>query len=654
LSQAFDLGCVSSPLRGFTCAFTSTRGYASFNSRKFCYILSASSCQQAIGSSGENLLKVGYSMKITPIDWLVVAAYFAINLLIGLYYRKRASASTGDFFVSGRKVGWLLAGTSMVAATFAADTPLAVTGFVARQGIAGNWFWWSFLLSGMMTVFFFARLWRRAEIITDAEFVELRYAGKPAAFLRGFRSLYFGILMNCLIVGWVNLAMEKILQTALGVSKFMAIVIIFVIIAFTGFYTSISGLWGVLWTNAVQFVLKMTMVTVLAYYGIKAVGGLALLKQKLAFVDAARQAATGGSGSILSFVPDLNSAWMPLLTFFVYLGMNWWANWYPGAEPGGGSYVAQTIFSAKDEKNSLWATMWFNIAHYAVRTWPWVLTALASVVLYPKLADPEIGFIKVWVDYLPGAFRGFMLAAFAAAFMSTIATQLNWGSSYILNDFYRRFLVRGKTERHYVITAKFLTAFLAVLGAAVSLVMTSVAGAWQLLLGVGAGTGAVYLLRWYWWRINAWSEVSAMSAAAITTVLLHTVIHIQGTEASVFAKSILLTVAVTSCVWLAVTYLTPPEPESKLLQFYRRVRPGVAGWKQVARLAPEVPASRDGWYNLMDWLLGCLMVYMTLFGIGNLLLRSTSLGIVLLAGAALAGYTIYWDFSRRGWETFKQ
>jgi Na+/proline symporter len=460
--------------------------------------------------------------------------------------------------------------------------------------------------------------------------------------------------MNCMIVGWVNLAMEKILQTALGIPKSLAILIIFVIIAFTGFYTSISGLWGVLWTNAVQFVLKMTMVIVLAYYGIKAVGGMAMLKQKLAFLDVERHAATGGTGSILSFVPSLNSAWMPLLTFCVYLGMNWWANWYPGAEPGGGSYVAQTIFSAKDEKNSLWATMWFNIAHYAVRTWPWVLTALASVVLYPKLKDPEIGFIKVWVDHLPGAFRGFMLAAFAAAFMSTIATQLNWGSSYIVNDFYRRFAVRGRSERHYVLTAKFVTAFLAILGAAVSLVMTSVAGAWQLLLGVGAGTGAVYLLRWYWWRINAWSEVSAMTAAAVTTVLLHTVIHIQGNEATVFAKSILLTVLITSVVWVAVTFLTPPEPESKLVQFYRRVRPGVAGWKRIASLAPEVPATRDGWYNLMDWLLGCLMVYMALFGVGNLLLASRGLGILFLALSAASGYAIYWDFSKRGWETLSK
>jgi SSS family solute:Na+ symporter len=589
-------------------------------------------------------------VKLNFLDWSVVAAYFLVNLLIGLYYRRKASASTGDFFVSGREVAWWLAGTSMVATTFAADTPLAVTGLVARQGIAGNWLWWNFLLSGMMTVFFFARLWRRAETYTDAELVELRYAGKPAAFLRGFRSLYFGILMNCLIVGWVNLAMEKILMTALGVSKTWAVVICLGVMALTGFYTTISGLWGVLWTDVVQFVLKMGMVIVLAYYAVRAVGGIEALKVKLAAVDAARGAAEGGSGSILSFVPDLGSPWMPLLTFCVYIGVSWWANWYPGAEPGGGGYVAQRIFCAKDEKHSLWATLWFNIAHYALRPWPWILTALASVVLYPNLADPEIGYVKVWVDHLPAAFRGFMLAAFAAAYMSTIATQLNWGASYAVNDFYRRFLVRRRDERHYVNIAKVATAFLAVLGAAVSLVMQSVTGAWELLLGIGAGTGAVYLLRWYWWRINAWSEVSAMGAAAAMTVLLHTKLRLSGPEPIVFAKSILITVAVTSAVWLTVTFLTKPEPDPKLVEFYRRVRPGVFGWKHIAELVPEIPATHEGWYNLLDWLLGCLMVYMALFGIGKLLLGSTSVGLLFLAISGLSGYAIYWDFSQRGWE----
>lgn len=590
-------------------------------------------------------------MKLTLADWLVVAAYFLINLLIGLYYRKKASASTGDFFVSGREVTWWLAGTSMVATTFAADTPLAVTGLVARQGIAGNWLWWNFLFSGMMTVFFFARLWRRAEVITDAELVELRYAGKPAAFLRGFRSIYFGILMNCLVVGWVNLAMEKILSTALNIPKGWAVVICLAVMGITGFYTTISGLWGVLWTDVVQFILKMGMVIVLAYYSLRAVGGMEALKLRLAEIDLQRGATAGGSGSILSFVPDLNSPWMPLLTFCVYIGVSWWANWYPGAEPGGGGYVAQRIFCAKDEKHSLWATLWFNIAHYALRPWPWILTALASVVLYPNLADPEIGYVKVWVDHLPGAFRGFMLAAFAAAYMSTIATQLNWGSSYVVNDFYRRFLVRHRDDRHYVKASKVATAFLAVLGAAVSLVMGSVSGAWELLLGIGAGTGAVYLLRWYWWRINAWSEVSAMLAAAATTVVLRTVVHLSGPGAMVFAKSILITVAVTSAVWVSVTFLTKPEPDAKLVEFYRRVRPGVTGWKRVAGLAPEIPASHDGWYNLMDWLLGCLMVYMALFGIGKLLLGSTGLGLAFLAVSVASGYAIYLDFSRRGWET---
>jgi Na+/proline symporter len=590
-------------------------------------------------------------MKLTRIDWLVVAGYFVFNLGVGLYYRKKASASIDDFFVSGREVTWWLAGTSMVATTFAADTPLAVTGFVATQGIAGNWIWWSFLFSGMMTVFFFARLWRRSEVITDVELVELRYSGRAAAFLRGFRALYFGVLMNCLIVGWVNLAMEKILSTALGVSKFQALVIIFAIIAITSFYTFISGLWGVLWTDLFQFILKMGMVTILAYFGVEAVGGMSSMMERLRSIDAARRAAQGGSGSILSFVPDLNSPWMPVLTFGVYVGVNWWANWYPGAEPGGGAYVAQRILCAKNEKHSLLATLWFNLAHYALRPWPWILTALASVILYPHLQDPEIGYIKVWVDYLPPAFRGLMLAGFLAAYMSTIATQLNWGSSYLVNDFYRRFLVRGRSESHYVLASKLATAFLAILGAGVSLVISSVGGAWELLLGIGAGTGAVYLLRWYWWRVNAWSEVSAMTAALVITAILHATEPFSGSVPIVFAKSILVTVAVTTVVWLVTTFLTRPEPDSKLIEFYRRVRPEVAGWKHIAAQAPEIPPTHDSWYNLLDWGLGCLMVYMALFGVGKLLLGAPGLGSLLIGISALSGYAIYLDLSRRGWQT---
>ncbi|HLI30435.1 MAG TPA: sodium:solute symporter family protein [Terriglobia bacterium] len=592
-------------------------------------------------------------MKITLGGWLMVAAYFLFNLLIGLYFRKKGTESTNDYFVSGRNVSWWLAGTSMVAATFSADTPLAVTGLVATQGIAGNWLWWGLLLSGMMTVFCFARLWRRAEIVTDVEFVELRYSGKPAAFLRGFRALYFGVLMNCLILGWVNLAMEKILMTVLGVSESWALAIIFAIIAFTGFYTFISGLWGVLWTDFFQFILKMSMVIVLACYGVRAVGGMKSLFAKLAVVDAARRAAHhGGAGSILSFIPSFSSPWMPFVTFFVCVGVNWWANWYPGAAPGGDGYIAQRIFSAKDEKHSLWATLWFNIAQYAIRPWPWIVTALVSVALYPHLQDPEIGYVKVWVDHLPQALGGLMLAAFAAAYMSTIATQLNWGSSYLINDLYRRFMVKGRNEAHYVTMSQMATVLLALAGAAVSLIMTSVAGAWQLLLAIGAGTGTVYLLRWYWWRINAWSEISSMAAALLTTVALHAGFHLSDSTPRGFAESVLITVAVTSAIWLAVTFLTAPEPEDKLLEFYRRVRPSAAGWQHIAALATGMTPARDGWRNIGDWLLGSAMVYLAMFGVGRLILGPHWVGCIYLLVSAACGYAIYWDFSRRGWETF--
>ncbi len=591
-------------------------------------------------------------MKLTLTDWLVVAGYFLLNLVIGLYYRKKGSASTDDFFVSGREVSWWLAGTSMVATTFAADTPLWVTGQVVRRGVAANWFWWSFLLSGMMTVFFFARMWRRAEIITDVELVELRYAGKPAAFLRGFRAIYFGILINCIILGWVNLAMEKILGISLNIPKFWAVVIC---MAITAIYTSISGLWGVLWTDLVQFILKMGMLILLAVYAVRAVGGMDVLKTKLAAVDAARGAAVGGTGSILSFVPDLHSPWMPVMTFLVYIGVYWWSVWYPGAEPGGGGFVAQRIFCAKDEKNSLLATLWFNIAHYALRPWAWILTALCVVVLYPQLslpgADAEGGFVRVWVDYLPGAFRGLMLAAFAAAYMSTIATQLNWGSSYLVNDFYRRFVARSKSDSHYVTVSKVSTMGLMVVSAAVSYLMQTVAGGWDMVVNIGAGTGAVYLLRWYWWRINAWSEISSMATAAAVSIALRFKSPFPDSDPNQFAENLVLTVIITTVVWVAVTLMTEPEPQTKLLEFYRRVRPGVAGWKHIAALAPEIAPTQDGWYNLMDWALGCLMVYMVLFAIGKLLLGATGTGLLFMAIAAVSGYIIYWDLSRRGWET---
>ena len=581
-------------------------------------------------------------MRLTLADWSVVALYFLFNIAVGLYYKSRASRDTAEFFLSGRNVPWWLAGTSMVATTFAADTPLVVTGLVARNGIAGNWLWWNLLVSGMLTVFFYARLWRRAGVMTDIEFSEIRYAGPPAAFLRGFRALYLGLLINCIILGWVNLAMAKILQLVFGISKGEALWIVVGLIVLTSAISTLSGLWGVLVTDLFQFVIKMGMVIVLAVVAVQAVGGIEAMKAKLV---------SGGQGSVLSFVPDVGSAWMPMLTFFVYIAVNWWATWYPGAEPGGGGYVAQRMLSAKDEKHSLLATLWFNIAHYAVRPWPWILVALASLILYPGLADPETGYIRVMIDYLPSSLRGLMVAAFAAAFMSTIATQLNWGASYLVNDFYRRFVRRDASEPHYVMASRVATALLTVISAAVAFRIESIGGAWKLLIITGAGTGAVLLLRWYWWRINAWSEVAAMITAFVVSVALQTIGGLDSDRPLDFAHIVLVTVAVTTVVWLAVTFLTRPESDSTLVAFYRRTRPSRAGWGPVATLAPDVRPSAGGLGNLIDWVAGCVLVYGVLFGVGKLLLQETLAGLVLLGVAAVAGAIIYRDLSRRGWQT---
>ena len=590
-------------------------------------------------------------MQLTFVDWLCIALYFLGNLAIGLYYRARSGKSITEFFLSGRNVPWWLAGTSMVATTFAADTPLAVTGIVARGGIAGNWLWWSFVASGMLTVFFYARLWRRCGVMTDIEFAEVRYAGRPAAFLRGFRALYLGIPINCIVLGWVNLAMVKILMLVLGVTRIEALAIVLAMIAITSLISTMSGLWGVLVTDLFQFVIKMTMVMVLAVAAILAVGGLSALKTKLALLDQSRGVDPNSHASVLSFIPDMHSPWMPMITFLVYISVNWWATWYPGAEPGGGGYIAQRMFSARDEKHSLLATLWFNIAHYAIRPWPWIIVALASLILFPGLQDPETGYVRVMIAYLPASLRGLMLAAFAAAYMSTIATQLNWGASYIVNDFYRRFLAPHHVDQHYVAVAKWATVFLTVVSAVVTFYLNSIAGAWKLLIITGAGTGLVLLLRWFWWRINAWSEVSAMVTAFVTSIVLQTRGGLDSDRPVDFAWIMLITVAVTTVVWVLVTFLTQPESEHTLVKFYARTRPAAAGWRPIARLVPDIPASNDGWYSALDWLSGCALIYGVLFGTGKLLLGEWTAGLLLL-GVGLAGGAVIWfDLSKRGWSS---
>jgi solute:Na+ symporter, SSS family len=585
-------------------------------------------------------------MKLSRLDWLWIALYFVANAAVGFYYRARAGKSVDEFFLSGRNVPWWLAGTSMVATTFAADTPLAVTGMVARGGIAGNWLWWSFVAGGMLTVFFYARLWRRSGVMTDIEFTEIRYSGRPAAFLRGFRALYLGVPINCIVLGWVNLAMVKILMLALGVTRAGALGIVLGLIAITSMISALSGLWGVLVTDLLQFVVKMTMVTVLAVAAVHAVGGMDALKTKLAAIDASRGA---HAGSLLAFIPDLASPWMPMMTFLVYISLNWWASWYPGAEPGGGGYIAQRMFSAKDEKNSLLATLWFNIANYALRPWPWILVALVSLVVFPGLQDPESGYVRVMIAYLPPALRGVMLAAFAAAYMSTIATQLNWGASYVVNDFYRRFIRREAADGHYVWVSRWTTVLLTIVSAVVTFYLGSIGGAWKMLLATGAGTGSVLLLRWYWWRINAWSEISAMIAAAVTSLALQLAWGMDTDKPLDFAWIMILTVGVTTAVWLAVTFLTRAESKDTLLSFYRRVRPWRGGWRPVSVMAPEVVSAGGGWWDALDWICGCALIYGALFGTGKLLLGEIGAGVGLLVMGAAGGAVIWFDLSRRGW-----
>jgi len=590
-------------------------------------------------------------MALTAIDWAIVAAYFLLSIGIGLYFTKRGGESLNEYFLSGRQVTWWLAGASMVATTFAADTPLVVTGLVSQHGVAGNWLWWNMLMSGMLTVFFFARLWRRAHVMTDVEFAEIRYSGRPAAVLRGFRALYLAIPINLIILGWVTKAMIKILTISLGLrdvsilgrnvpGEVIAVGICFII---TVAYSAGAGMWAVLWTDLVQFVIKMSAVIVLAVYAVRAVGGMAKLKDGLTTHFGSADAAL----SVLPVKITPNGieayAWMPLLALAVFLSVQWWAAWYPGAEPGGGGYVAQRIFSAKTERDGVLATLFFNVAHYAIRPWPWIITGLCTILLYPAGIGPthdhEAAYVQAFVDLLPTPWRGFMMAGFAAAYMSTVGTQLNWGASYLVNDFYKRFLNKTDTEKHYVAVSRWATVFLFLASAVVTHYLGTIEGAWKFLLALGSGTGLVLILRWYWWRINAWSEISAMIASFVVSVTAINVIKPMYAAGDLKADAVvmLVTVAVSTVVWLGVTFATKPEPDRVLEAFYRRVRPGGPGWATVSTKIgfgrESIPGGALAWTN---WIAGIVAVYSSLFGIGKIILGSLLPGLLMLAIAVIA------------------
>jgi solute:Na+ symporter, SSS family len=590
-------------------------------------------------------------MNLSWIDWAIVVGYFALSMGIGILFTKKGGESVEEYFLSGRNVSWWLAGASMVATTFAADTPLVVTGLVFANGVAGNWLWWNMLMSGMLTVFFFARLWRRAGVMTDVEFAELRYSGKPAAALRGFRAVYLALPINLIILGWVTKAMIKILTISLGLhpvnvlginvsGEVIAVGICFII---TVAYSTGAGMWAVLWTDLVQFVIKMSAVIILAVYAVRAVGGMDKLKSGLT-------AHYGSADAAISVLPVKFAeggisgyAWMPLLTLAVFLSVQWWAAWYPGAEPGGGGYVAQRIFSSKTEKDGVLATLFFQVAHYAIRPWPWIITGLATVLLYPAgvgaTHDHEAAYVQAYVDLLPTPWRGFMMAGFAAAYMSTVGTQLNWGASYLVNDFYRRFINKTAADKHYVTVSRWSTVLLFLLSILVTSQLETVASAWELLLALGSGTGLVLILRWYWWRINAWSEISAMIASFAVSLTAMPLVKARMPAGSPLVQSyvMLITVAISTIVWLTVTFVTKPEPEAKLEAFYERVRPGGPGWRRISdRLGyggETIPGGALAWTN---WLAGIVAVYSSLFGIGKIIFGELGTGVLLLVIAAAA------------------
>ena len=573
-------------------------------------------------------------MRLTSLDWTIVAASIVISFAPAIFFARRASRNTTEFFTSGRAAPWWLVGISMVATTFSTDTPNLVTNMVRERGVSDNWLWWAFLLTGMLTVFFYARMWRRSGVLTDLEFYELRYSGRAASFVRGFRAVYLGLFFNCVIMATVNLAAAKIGNIVLGWPMEKTLLFCSVI---TIFFASVSGLWGVLVTDSIQFSITMAGTFAVAWFAVQhpKVGGLAGLLSRT-------------DPKTLSLLPDFGDWPTALSVLVIPITIQWWSVWYPGAEPGGGSYIAQRMLASRSEKDALTGTLFFNAMHYALRPWPWIVVALASILVFPSLSDIRTAFPYVdpklvgndmaypaMLKFLPAGFLGLMVAGLLAAYRSTIETHLNWGTSYLVHDLYRRFLRKDATEKHYVFVGRVVTALLMICAAALTFALDTARESFQLILSVGAGTGLIYLLRWFWWRVNAWSEVAAM-ASSFLVALGFFVAGRLGTKVEAHV-SLLVTVAATTVTWIAVTYLTRPTDRGTLVAFYRLVRPAGPGWGPVREEAGTGPSPDSLPQNLLGWVLGCLLVYAALFGAGSFLYGRTGLGVAWLAVFLSAG-----------------
>ena len=585
-------------------------------------------------------------MQLTTLDWLIVAGLTIVSFFPALVLARRGGSSTAEFFTSGRSAPWWLIGVSMVATTFSTDTPNLVTNLVREHGVANNWAWWAFLLTGMMTVFFYARLWRRSGVLTDLEFYEIRYSGQAASLVRGFRAVYLGLVFNCFIMASVNLAAVKIANVVLGWPMGQTLAICAVLnIAFA----ATSGLWGVLVTDFIQFGIAMTGAFSAAYFALQQpeVGGLANL---IARTDPAT----------LALLPDFGDWGLTLTVLIIPLTIQWWSVWYPGAEPGGGSYIAQRMLAAKTENDALKGTLFFNFAHYALRPWPWIIVALASMLVYPQLSDIQTAFpdmdptllghdiaYPAMLRFLPAGFLGLMVAGMLAAYVSTVATHLNWGTSYLVNDLYKRFLRPGLEERQYVFMGRVMTALLMLVAALLTYVLDTARESFELLLSIGAGTGLLYLLRWFWWRVNAWSEVSAMVASFAVSLGLF-IARKNGFEMASHV-ALIWTVAITTLVWITVTLATAPADRSRLLEFYRLVRPSGPGWESIRRES-GLPPSTDSMANsVLGWVLGCLFVYSALFGTGSYIYGRTGQALVLTVVFLVSGAGL-WRLLPRMWK----
>ena len=599
------------------------------------------------------------SITLHWIDWSIIISYILFSLGVGIYFSKRAASSTEEYFLSGRSLPWWVVGTSMVATTFAADTPLAITEFVRGPGIWQNWFWWNLLMGSLLSVFLFSRLWRRAEILTDNELLELRYSGKPAAFLRAFKAGYFAILYNFIVMGWVINAMASVVSVMLNMDKWTAVWLC-VIIALV--YAILSGFWGVVVTDLVQFVIAMFGSIALAIIALNYVGGMEVLLSKLNELLGS-DVVTDNTLKFIPPIPDTGVAtqtfWeSPFSKFLIFISVMWWS--HHGTD--GGGYIIQRMSSAKNERHALLATLWFNIAHYALRVWPWIIVAVVSIVMFPIIPSEyselgvKAGYPLVMNTLLGPGLKGILIVSFLAAFMSTIDTHLNWGVSYLINDIYKRFFKPNETERHYVLVGKIMTVILMILAAFTALKMQSISKAWEFIFAMGAGIGLVLILRWFWWRVNAWSEITALATSIVITISFEIIAYFQtinnnleyslfGSAPSIFGMSLqvhhklMIIVPIAIIAWITVTFFTEPEPMTKLETFYKRVQPG--GWwaPVTSSFDHTLQPVTKGIFIL--WLAGVMMIYGFTFGIGNLIFQNYSASVILFGFAGLGSYLIW-------------